>query len=145
MALNFSWIVPGRVAGMARPRPGDLDWLRAQGVTAVLSLTERPPDLQGFKVHHIPVVDMTSPTLEQVRDAVGFIRRVVDGGGSVVTHCTAGMGRTGTILAAYLVGEGFPVQEALRRVRELRPGSVETLEQEEILSTYAASLPGSPP
>jgi len=32
------------------------------------------------------------------------------------------------------------VEEALRRVRELRPGSVETIEQEEILGTYAASL-----
>ncbi len=140
MPLNFSWIVEGRVAGMARPRPGDLDWLRDQGVTAILSLTESSPDLAGFDVHHIPVVDMTSPTLDQLRDAVGFIRRVVHGGGAVVTHCTAGMGRTGTILAAYLVGEGLPVEEALRRVRELRPGSVETLEQEEILSTYAASL-----
>lgn len=140
MPLNFSWIVDGRVAGMARPRPGDLPWLRAQGVTAVLSLTESRPDLAGFDVHHIPVVDMTSPTLEQLREAVGFIRRVVDGGGAVVTHCTAGMGRTGTILAAYLVGEGFPVEEALRRVRELRPGSVETAEQEDILGAYAASL-----
>jgi atypical dual specificity phosphatase len=141
MPLNFSWIVEGRVAGMARPRPGDLPWLREQGVTAILSLTEHRPDLQGFDVHHIPVVDMTSPTLDQLREAVWFIRRVVEDGGAVVAHCTAGMGRTGTILAAYLVGEGLPVDDALRRVRELRPGSVETIEQEEILSTYAATLP----
>jgi atypical dual specificity phosphatase len=140
MTLNFSWIVDGRVGGMARPWPGDLAWLKAQGVTAILSLTERRPELPGFEVHHIPVVDMTSPTIEQLHAAVAFIRGVVAKGGAVVTHCTAGMGRTGTVLAAYLVGEGHPVEEALRRVREMRPGSVETLEQEESLATYAASL-----
>jgi atypical dual specificity phosphatase len=145
MVANFSWIVTGRVGGMARPRPDDLAWLRAQGVTAILSLTERLPELPGFVVHHVPVVDMTSPTLDQLHEAVGFIRGVVASGGAVVTHCTAGRGRTGTILAAYLVGEGFAVDEALRHVRALRPGSVETPEQEEILAAYAATFPEARP
>jgi atypical dual specificity phosphatase len=145
MVANFSWIVEGRVGGMARPRPGDLEWLRQNGVTAILSLTEGRPELPGFEVFHVPVVDMTSPTLAQLHAAVGFLKGVVDRGGSVVVHCTAGMGRTGTILAAYLVGEGLRVEEALRRVRELRPGSVETLEQEEILAAYAGWLSGARP
>jgi atypical dual specificity phosphatase len=145
MVRNFSWIVDGRVAGMARPRTDDGAWLRSQGITAVLSLTEVPPELPGFDQYHIPVRDMTSPTIDQVRAAVGFIREVIASGGAVVTHCTAGIGRTGTILAAYLVREGLPVATALQRVRELRPGSVETLEQEEILSTYAATLPEATP
>jgi len=141
MTLNFSWIVEGRVGGMARPSSGDLAWLRQQCFTAILSLTERRPELERFDVHHIPVVDMTSPTIQQLHAAVGFIRGVVAEGGAVVTHCTAGMGRTGTILAAYLVAEGLPVEEALRRVREMRPGSVETPEQEDVLAAFAATLP----
>jgi atypical dual specificity phosphatase len=140
MALNFSWIVDGRVGGMAQPSPRDLGWLREQGVTAILSLTEREPSLPGFDVMRIPVVDMTSPTIEQLRKAVGFIREVVAKGGAVVAHCTAGMGRTGTILAAYLVSEGLTVDEALRRVRKLRPGSVETPEQEYVLMAYEREL-----
>jgi atypical dual specificity phosphatase len=140
MVANFSWIVEGRVGGMARPWPEDVDWLRAQGVTAILSLTEAPLALEGVEVLHVPVVDMTSPTLDQLRAAVGFIRDVVARGGAVVCHCTAGMGRTGTVLAAYLVNEGWPVEQALARVRALRPGSVETPEQEEILASYATAL-----
>ncbi len=140
MTLNFSWIVERRVGGMARPVARDLPWLKAQGVTAILSLTESRPDLPGFDVLRLPVVDMTSPTVEQLHAAVAFMREVVARGGAVVAHCTAGMGRTGTILAAYLVAEGAPVEEALRRVRELRPGSVETLEQEDALAAYAHSL-----
>ena len=140
MALNFSWIVEGRVGGMAHPSPRDLDWLREQGVTAILSLTEREALLPGFEVLRIPVVDMTSPTVDQLHKAIGFMREVVERGGAVVAHCTAGMGRTGTILAAYLVSDGLSVDEALRRVRRLRPGSVETSEQEWVLIAYAQSL-----
>lgn len=140
MPLNFSWIVEGRVGGMAHPTPRDLEWLREQGVTAILSLTEREPSLPGFEVLRIPVIDMTSPSIDQLRKAVAFIRDIVGRGGAVVAHCTAGMGRTGTILAAYLVAEGLTVDEALRRVRRLRPGSVETSEQEYALLAFERSL-----
>jgi atypical dual specificity phosphatase len=144
--VNFSWLVDGRVAGMARPVPADAGWLREQGVTAVLSLTERfPPPMEGLEVRHLPVRDMESPTLEQIRDAVAYMRAVVAAGGCVVAHCGAGMGRTGTILAAYLVGEGFPPERAIAEVRERRPGSIETLDQEETVFRYADMLWGGTP
>ena len=67
-------------------------------------------------------------------------------------HCTAGMGRTGTIAACYLVAFGFnspkhnlesPTMEAtdaISALRALRPGSVETAEQEALVAKWASVI-----
>lgn len=138
MTFNFSWIIADRVGGMAHPRAEDLDWLREQGVTAILSLTSWPPEApEGMRVLHVPVPDMHAPTVDQLHQAVAFMQDVVRAGGKVVAHCTAGMGRTGTFLAAYLVSEGRSPSAAMEEVRRLRPGSIETEVQEEAVYLYA--------
>lgn len=141
MVANFSWIIEGRVAGMGRPRPASLEWLRDQGVSAVVSLTEAPPaGLDGFEHIHLPVPDMTSPSLAELRAAVAFIQEHADQG--VVVHCGAGLGRTGTVLAAYLVSTGASATAALEQVRAMRPGSVETPDQEQAIARYAELVGG---
>jgi atypical dual specificity phosphatase len=54
----------------------------------------------------------------------------------VAVQCLAGKGRTGTVLAAYFVRQGLTADEAIRKVRDLRPGSVEVAEQEEAIRAY---------
>jgi atypical dual specificity phosphatase len=61
----------------------------------------------------------------------------------VAVHCAAGLGRTGTVLAAYLVARGEEPRAALARVRDLRPGSVETADQERAVEAYARRLRGA--
>jgi atypical dual specificity phosphatase len=48
-----------------------------------------------------------------------------------------GQGRTGTVLAAYLIRTGASAEEALARVRAACPGAVGTAEQERALAAYA--------
>jgi atypical dual specificity phosphatase len=145
VTFNFSWIIPDRVGGMAHPRPEDLERLREIGVTAILSLTPWPPEApEGMRVLHVPVPDMHAPTVDQLHQAVAFMQEIVRGGGKVVAHCTAGMGRTGTFLAAYLVSEGRSPRAAMEEVRRLRPGSIETDVQEEAVFLYAELIGADP-
>jgi atypical dual specificity phosphatase len=59
----------------------------------------------------------------------------------VAVHCRAGMGRTGTCLAAYLMRySGLPARQAIDAVRRARPGSVETRQQEEALFSFEKIL-----
>jgi atypical dual specificity phosphatase len=141
VVFNFSWVVEDKVGGMARPTKHGLEWLRDRGVTAVVSLTERAPEtIDELEMFRVPIRDMTPPTLDQLHAMVEFMRRVVNEGGKVVAHCEAGMGRTGTVLAAFLVGEGWSGREAIERVREMRPGSIETRAQEQVIHQYAELL-----
>ncbi|HXD88899.1 MAG TPA: dual specificity protein phosphatase family protein, partial [Urbifossiella sp.] len=65
------------------------------------------------------------------------IRKANTSGMGVAIHCGAGLGRTGTVIAAYLVAGGMSSKEAVTRVRQLRPGSVETAEQERAIDAFA--------
>jgi atypical dual specificity phosphatase len=138
VASNFSWLVPERIAGMGWPCAEDIPWLRAQGVTAIVSLTESPPPSPGdLAVCHVPVRDFAPPAVADLERAVRFARVAIGAGGRVAVHCAAGIGRTGTVLAAYLVAEGMSAEEAIAAVRRARPGSIETSEQERSVFLFA--------
>jgi len=140
---NFSWLIEGEIAGMAKPASSvyDLEFLKENGFEAIVSLTEFPLNEAlveefGFSVKHIPVRDFEAPTLEQVKDFIAFAEKARAEGKKLVVHCDAGIGRTGTVLACYLVSKGYNAAEAIEEVRVKRPGSVETIEQEELVMKY---------
>ena len=140
---GFSWVEKPTLAGMARPQsPEELQWLRQQGVELLISLTEdRLPrdwaDDAGLLVFHEPLEDMEPPTQEQLDRCVSAVTKAIAGNMAVAIHCGAGLGRTGVVLAAYLVTKGLSAANAISRVRRLRPHSIETDEQAESIERFA--------
>lgn len=150
MIHNFSYIVDGVLAGSAHPGLGGMapetaEELHRLGIGAVVSLDEYGlADAllaeYGLKYLHIPVNDFDPPTLEQADEFVRFVRASAAEQRPVLAHCFAGMGRTGTMLACYLVAEGQPAGEAVRTVRARRPGSIESRSQEEFIGQYEGHI-----
>lgn len=149
--LNFSFVLPGLLAGMAKPGATndlaqDLAFLRTEGIKAILSLSESGLDensisKNGFSYLHIPVDDFTAPTIAQIEQGMDFIEHMIQvEKKSVVVHCGAGCGRTGTFLACYFVKQGEEPGEAIHLVRSVRPCSIETGSQREVVYRYAKHL-----
>ncbi len=140
--LNVFWV--RAVAGCRQPASaGEMQTLAQLGFKAVVSLTEAPlPDawLRGFRALHVPVPDFTAPGMAQLDQCSVFLLQCVREGQQPVVHCTMGYGRTGTVLAAYLVACGALPEDAIDEVRRARPGAIETAEQERCITEYYAHV-----
>jgi atypical dual specificity phosphatase len=140
---GFSWIDKPHLAAMACPAtPEELHWLRSQGIELLLSLTEDRlrrdwVNDAGLLVFHEPIPDMAAPDQEQLDRCVSAIERARAQNLGVAVHCGAGLGRTGVIVACYLVSQGMSAQNAIARVRRLRPGSIETEDQADAVVEFA--------
>ena len=156
--INFSWVVEGEIAGSAHPGglgyssgaaqdelEANLGIISQEKIGAIISLSELPLNEDavhrfGFRYLYLPVRDMCAPTIDDVKAFIAFTHGMREGKGGTLVHCMAGMGRTGTMLACYLLYEGRNYEQAMDEVRRCRPGSIETVTQEALIKQYSALL-----
>lgn len=142
-------------AGVVHDRDlcADLDTLTRQGVQVLAPLIEahefellcipeypRLAGERGLQVVACPIRDRDVPNDTAAFSA--FLDELMDAlldGRAVVVHCRGGLGRAGLTAACLLAQAGMPPEQALARVREARPGAVETAAQERFVYDFTRS------
>ena len=132
--------------GWERDLAMDVAAIRDWGASAVVTLiedhefemlgVESLPDAirgAGIEWHHLAVKDVSAP--DQAFEtrwvyAGARLRERLRSGDRVLVHCRGGLGRAGSVAARLLVELGAAPREAIRQVRAVRPGAIETREQE---------------
>ncbi len=118
--------------------------MRIHGVGALVRLVEsdeafvtaKDVNDAGLEDYNEPVRDFTAPTQEQIDKIIKYIDSHLERGVPVGVSCNAGIGRTGVILACYLVHKGFTAKDAIELLRKKRDRIPEVQEQAEAINDY---------
>ena len=142
---KFSWLIKNKLAGSGIPTSiNEVQWVLDQGIKSVVTIREEPLDeswTRDINYLHVLSNDMGVPEFNDLIHAVDFIHRRITSNEPVLVHCLAGMGRTGVILACYLVKyQNMSADEATQKVRKERPGSIQSYPQEEIIFRFEKFL-----
>ena len=138
---NFSWIIEKKLAGSAIPTSKEeIDWLKEEGVKSIVTIREQPLDenwVDGIKYLHVHSNDMGVPEFDDLVNSVDFIHSRIMANEPVMVHCLAGLGRTGTILACYLIKyQNTSADDAIQKIRKERHGSIQSFSQEEMIFRF---------
>ncbi|NDV26834.1 dual specificity protein phosphatase family protein [Desulfovibrio sp. JC010] len=125
-AYKITWVTDQLAVGCAPMSHAQLQSLKEQGIDGIINLCGEFCDLHeieqnaGFEVYYLPIEDEEAPGLLELENALEWLDESIYLGKKVLIHCRHGIGRTGTVLNAYLLRRGLGHKLAGKKMKELR-------------------------
>ena len=136
----FFWIEKGIIAGSSFPiNDSFFEIYRENGVKTILNLTgvKYPSNVgkNDFKIYELPITDYGVPSKEYMLNILKIIDRSPK---PVVAHCQAGCGRTGLVLAIWLIatGKAEKGKQAIKKIKSIRACALESNVQERFVEEW---------
>ncbi|SDP14970.1 protein-tyrosine phosphatase family protein [Desulforhopalus singaporensis] len=121
-----TWITDNLAVGHAPMSYADLNSIKAQGIDGIINLCYEFCDLHeleeysGFEVYYLPVMDEQAPEMDEMEKALEWLDESVYLGKKILVHCRHGIGRTGTLVTAYLLRRGLGIRRAEKLLKKTR-------------------------
>lgn len=148
---GFYWLFPNLVGGS--PRPGivskidhDLDAIQRLGITHIINLEESVHyethlvASRKMTLSHNPIPDMGTPSCDEALKICRNIQSFMDTGCGTLVHCRAGLGRTGLVMALFLIWCGKSAPAAFEAIRNINPKWIQSDIQFEMLPIFVRYL-----